>query len=56
MAEFTIQYVSGTYSDVQVNDIGWLWVLRIYSEGVIPLVLEKDGIPPFHLIGLPRIL
>lgn len=52
MAEFTIQYVSGTYSDVQVNDIGWLWVLRIYSEGVIPLLLEKDGIPPFHLIPL----
>lgn len=52
MSEVTMHYSASTYSDVDVTDIGWLWVLRIYASGTIPVALDKDAMPPFHLLPL----
>ncbi len=52
MAEFTLHYSASSYSEQEVSDIGWLWVLRIYASGIIPLIIDEDGIPPFHLIPM----
>lgn len=52
MAEFTLRYSPSLYSDQEVKDIGWLWVLRIYASGIVPLVIDEDGVPPFHLIPM----
>lgn len=52
MSEVTIHYSASTYSDADVTDIGWIWVLRIYASGTIPLILDSDAMPPFHLLPL----
>jgi len=50
MATVTLKYRTSTENDPEIEDIGWLWVLRIYASGRVPL--NQFGMPPVHLLPL----
>lgn len=50
MATVTLKYRTSTENDPEIADIGWLWVLRIYASGRVPL--NQFGMPPVHLLPL----
>ncbi|TXI44166.1 ATP-binding protein [Methylophilus sp.] len=50
MASITIKYDPNLVDDPTLSDIGWLWTLRIYASGKIPLNFESSW--PVHLLPL----